>query len=156
MSFTKRQIIAAAMNEIGLGDYAYNAQPEDLEVALMRLNVLFAEWATAGIDVGYPAVNVALADDLDNDSNLPADAVRPALTALAVDLAPSYGRSVSADTTKAANNGYKLLLRKSAAVNVPARKMDTQAVPAGAGHKYIERITLPDPDYYTTPDERKA
>jgi len=144
MTLTKRNIIEQAFNEIGLGTYAYDAQPEDLQDALARMNALFAEWALAGALTGYPSINVALADDLDNYSNLPADAVRAAITALAVEMAPSYGKVASPQTIKTANAGYKLLMRKAASGQIPRREMDTGAIPGGAGYKLKHRINLVD------------
>ena len=44
MSYTKRQIINQAMTEIGLGSYSLDAQPEDLQDALFKLNAMLAEW----------------------------------------------------------------------------------------------------------------
>ena len=71
MSYTKRTIIEQAHAEIGLGSYAYDAQPEDLQDALLRLNALMAQWSGDSAQVGWPSVNSELVDELDSDSQLP-------------------------------------------------------------------------------------
>lgn len=154
MTMTKRTIISQAYAEIGLGR-DYDAQPDELQDALLRLNAIFMQWATAGVAVGFPAVNVELADDLDNNSNLPGDAVRTAICALALDLAPSFGKAPLPQTVKAASEGYKLLMRKWAAQTIPTRARDLGSVPAGAGHKYENRINLVRGGDQVDPTERQ-
>lgn len=145
MTYTKRTIIQQAYAEIGLASYAYDAQPEDLQDALIRLNALMAQWAGNGAQVGWPSANSEFGDDLDNDSGLPVDAVRGVICGLAVDLAPGFGKQVSPDTKVAAREGKRLMMRKSA--TIPQRKMDATAIPKGAGWKdYNEQINLPASD----------
>lgn len=144
MTLKKRTIIEQAHSEIGLGSYAYDAQPEDLQDALLRLNALMAQWAGDGAQVGWPSVNVELADDLDSDSNLPVDAVRGVICALAIDLAPGFGKAVSRDTKVAAREGKRLMMRKSS--QIPQRQMDATSIPAGAGWKSDYEINLPASD----------
>lgn len=144
MSYTKRTIIQQAHAEIGLGSYAYDAQPEDLQDALLRLNALMAQWSGNGAQTGWPSVNVELADDLDADSNLPPDAVRGVICALAVDLAPGFGKVVARETKVAAREGKRLMTRKSS--EIPQRQMDATSIPLGEGWKNEDQINLPASD----------
>lgn len=144
MSYTKRTIINQAHAEIGLGSYAYDLQPEDLQDALLRLNALLAQWSGNGAQVGWPSVNSELVDDLDADSGLPVDAVRGVICALAVDIAPGFGKAPSRETKIAARQGKKLMTRKS--MTIPQREMDATSIPAGAGWKWDQRISLSESD----------
>ncbi len=144
MSYRKRDIINQAHAEIGLGSYAFDAQPEELQDALMRLNALMAEWSSEGAGTGWPSVNMPLADDLDSDSNLPIDAVKGVICALAVDLAPSFGKTPMPTTVLSATRGKRLMVRKN--TEVPQMAMLATAIPLGAGWKEIGIINLPASD----------
>lgn len=126
---TKREIIAQAFEEIGLGAYAYNAQPEDLQTALTRLNALLAFWAGEGAVTEADSTG----RDLDTASNVPVDAEEGVICALAVRIAPSYGKTPSPDTKARGRQGHNLMMRKNIAL--PTRKADFASVPAGAGYK---------------------
>lgn len=137
MSYTKRKIINEAFTEIGLGSYNFDAQPEDLQNALLRLNAMLSEWTLAGADTG---ADTPFVDDLDADSLVPMTDIRAVICGLAVSLAPSFGKIVSPDTMKAAVNGKRLVIKRNA--TIPSKKIDVAAVPAGAGHKWIDQINL--------------
>ena len=49
MGYTKRQIIEAACEEIGLANYAFDMQPEQLQAMMRRLDAMMAEWNAKGI-----------------------------------------------------------------------------------------------------------
>lgn len=151
MSWTKRDIIRAAFEEIGLGSYAYDAQAEDYQGALRRLNALVASWSGSGANTGYPSNNTPDTDEIDSDSNLPADAVRGVICGLACDIAPSYGKQASPSTMTAANAGRLLMMRKSAVI--PEKRTDLASIPAGAGHKLRHQINLSDRDTEQLPGE---
>lgn len=144
MSYTKRQIIKDAFEEIGLGAYAYTLQPEDWQTALRRLSTLLASWRGYGAITDFPSTDTPSDDDLDADSEVPVDALRGVVCGLAVDLASGYGKQVSPTTMTAAEGGRKLMIAKN--TFVPQKLADRGAVPAGAGHKYENRINLPEHD----------
>jgi hypothetical protein len=48
VGYTKRQFVTSAFEEIGLADYVFDLQPEQLEGALRRLDSMMAEWNAAG------------------------------------------------------------------------------------------------------------
>lgn len=141
MSYTKRKIINEAFTEIGLGSYNFDAQPEDLQNALLRLNAMLAEWALYGAVTG---ADTPFADDLDNDSMIPMTDIRGVICGLAVNLAPSFGKAVSPDTMKGAVNGKKIIIKRNA--TVLSKRTDVADVPAGAGYKWRNRINLQEDD----------
>lgn len=124
----KREIIQAAFSKIGLGPYAYDAQPEDVDSALSDLNGMMALWDTEGVKVGYP-----MGDDADLDWAIPDDARQAVINGLALEVAPGFGRTPAPATVLAARRGYNALLRKSTVI--PTLRLNTAYVPAGAGYK---------------------
>ena len=141
---TKRQIIELAFDQIGMGKYAYDLTPEDYSSGLMRLNGLIAEWGLGGMATGFPMTDDPLAGEIDDDSGLSAGVIRGVAASLAVDLAPSYGKQVSPDTQRAAQQGRRAAI--AANFDPGQRKLDNMAVPAGAGYKSRIGIILPSED----------
>jgi len=144
MSYTKRQIIIGALSELGQTDFVYDAQPEELQGALNALNVLLANWAGEGAETGAFVVSTFDADDLNADSGLPPAAIRGAQCALAMDLAPSYGKQVSQHTMRQAARVEALMRRQS--LTIPPRARDLGVMVAGQGSKNWMRVDLPDTD----------
>ena len=142
MTWSKREIIKDAFEEIGLGAQAYDIQPEDYQTALRRLNAHVSEWSGSGAQTGFAGNNTPSEGELDRDSNLPPDAVRGVICGLACDIAPGFGKQVSRKTMTAAANGRNLMLRKAAADSIPKKAKNNLSVPAGAGHKYREQINI--------------
>ena len=105
MSYTKREIIQAAFNEIGLAGYVYDLQPEDYIVALLRLNTMLGMWNVKGVRLSYP-LN---ATNLDEDSNIPDMGLEAVITNLALILAPSYGKAVPMETKANAKRSYEAI-----------------------------------------------
>ena len=97
MPWTKKQIITEAFTEIGKGSYSFDSQPEEYQTALRRLDAMMATWgATANIRIGYVGGNGF--GDIDAESTVPDWAVAAMYLNLAINLAPSYGKTVSPDT----------------------------------------------------------
>ncbi len=113
MSWTKRQIILQALEEIGIHSYEYDSTAEDLQNALRALDSMMGVWINDGIifDPEYP-LSLTIGDsNLDDDTNASAEAIEPMYLALAIRVAPSYGKTVSPDTKLNAKIGYTGLLR---------------------------------------------
>lgn len=94
---TKRDLIASALGELGLADYIFDATPEELQDALKRLNGLAAQWDGIGIRVGYN-----FGSDIDAEAGIPDTNEECFYTNLAIRMAPTFGKAVSADTKVAA------------------------------------------------------
>lgn len=142
MAWSKLDIIGAALAEIGLAGYVFDATPQEKQDFLSRLDAMMASWADDGIVTGYVVEDDPSADTITGSSNIAAKYVRAVILNLAVDMAPGYGKQVMPQTAVGASKGYSLALR---AGTPPIKGVNTTAVPAGAGHKYSspQIITLP-------------
>lgn len=132
MSWTKRQIIQQAFDEIGLAPYVFDLTADQLESALRRLDSMIALWDSKGIRLGYPLPNSPQNSDLDSETNMPDIAVEAAFLQLAVRIAPSYGKAVSIETKATAKQAYDSLLVQFA---TPPEMQIPAGYPAGAGYK---------------------
>lgn len=132
MGYSKRQFVTAAFTEIGLADYVFDLQPQDLESALRRLDSMMAEWNAMGVRLGYPIPGSPQFSDLDEPSEVPDSANEAIITNLGIRLAPSYGKQVMPETRVAAKNAYNILLSRAA---FPMEQQLPATMPAGAGNK---------------------
>jgi len=132
MAYTKREFVTAALEEIGLASYVFDAQPEQLQSALVRLDAMMANWNGKGIRLAYPLPATAGGSSLDQDTFVPDSANEAIITNLAVRIAPSYGKAVSPDTKATARDAYNLLLSRAA---MPPEMQLPDTMPAGAGWK---------------------
>lgn len=142
MSYTKRQLVEAAMAEIGLASYAFDLMPEQRELALRRLDSMMAEWNTRGLRLGYPVPDNPADSDIDVDSNLPDAAWEAVITNLALRMAPSYGKQVNIETKITARHALNTILSRA---SMPA-EMKFPSMPAGAGNKSFDNPFTPQPD----------
>ncbi len=132
MGWTKRQFIAGAFEEIGMASYVFDLQPEQLQSALRRLDVMMADWNGKGIRLGYPLPSSPQDSDLDEQTNVPDSSNETILTNLAIRLAPGYGKTVSPDTKATARNSYNTVLSRA---TFPSEQQLPGTMPAGAGNK---------------------
>ena len=54
MSWTKRQFVEQALEELGLASYEFDLQPEQMNSALIKLDAMIAAWASRGLKLNYP------------------------------------------------------------------------------------------------------
>jgi hypothetical protein len=150
MSYTKRQLVEAAMAEIGLASYAFDLLPEPRELALRRLDSMMAEWNTRGLRLGYPVPDDPSGSDIDDDSYLPDAAWEAVITNLALRMAPSYGKQVNIETKVTARHALNTILARA---SMPA-EMKLPAMPSGAGNKSFDDPFLSEPadDLVAGPD----
>lgn len=132
MSYTKRQFVVAAFEEIGLASYVFDLQPQDLQTALRRLDAMIAEWNGKGIRIGYPLPSSPQQSDLDEETFVPDSANEAIITNLGIRIGPGFGKSVSADTRFIAKQGYNTLLSRAA---IPVEQQLPGTMPSGAGNK---------------------
>ncbi len=131
MSYTKREIVTAALSEIGLSSYSFDLSTDQLNQALMRLDAMMAEWNARGIRLGYNIPATAGASNLQDDSGIPDSAWTAAITHLALQIAPSYGKMVSNQTLTTARHAWNTLLSLYSAPIEQKLGM----IPLGAGNK---------------------
>lgn len=133
MSWTKRQIIEQAYEELGLAAMFYDLQPEQLESARRKLDTMVAGWSSKNIQIGYPLPSEANSSDLDQETNVSDYAIEALYLNLAVKIAPSHGKNVSPDTKLQAGSTYRNILCMS--LKNPPQMKYSCALPSGAGHK---------------------
>lgn len=132
MSWTKRQFIKAAFEEIGLAAYVYDLQPGQLENAMRRLDTMIASWNAKGIRLGYPMPSSPEDSNLDTESGVPDAANQAIILNLGIQLAPAFGKTVSPDTKMGARDAYRGL---QARFTKPIERQLPREMPLGAGNK---------------------
>tara|TARA_R110002126_G_C10344215_1_gene491074 strand:+ start:115 stop:579 length:465 start_codon:yes stop_codon:yes gene_type:complete len=140
MGYTKREIITAAFEEIGLASYVFDLESEQIQSALRRLEMMLATWSAKGIEIGYSLSINPDGSELDTDSGITDDAVEAVILNLSMKLAPSYGKSVTMETRFSAKQAYNALLAIAA---FPQEMQYPYDMPAGAGNK--DSVYLTDP-----------
>ena len=145
MAWSKLDIIGAALAEIGLGGYVFDATAQEKQDFLSRLDAMMASWQDDGINSGYGVEDDPSADTITGDSGIGQEYVRAVIVNLAVEMAPSYGKQVLQQTLFAARKSYSQALRIT---TPPIKSVNPTAVPAGAGHNYAspQVFTLPGVD----------
>lgn len=132
MSWTKRQFVNQAFDEIGLASYVFDLTAEQMASALRRLDAMLASWNAKGIRLGYPIPASPEASDLDTETNVPDAANEAIYTNLAIRLAPSYGKPVANDLKANAKATYDILLSRA---SLPPEMQFPGTLPLGAGNK---------------------
>ena len=132
MGYSKRQFITAALEEIGLASYVFDMQPEQLDTSRRRLDAMMADWNGKGIRLGYPIPSSPQDGDLDEETNVPDSAYEAIICSLGIRLAPSYGKTVMAETKVVAKQGYDILLQRA---TYPLEKQLPNTMQSGAGTK---------------------
>ncbi len=146
MSWTKRQLVAAAFEEIGVANYVFDLDAEQIEGALRRLDSMLATWNGRGVRIGYALATDPAQSDLDQPAGVPDYATEAIYTNLAVRLAPTIGKVVSPDTKATAKAAYNALLSRVVAENVREQQFPN-TLPAGQGNKpwRTDEVYLPGP-----------
>lgn len=140
MSWTKRQIIEQAYEELGLAAMFYDLQPEQLESARRKMDTLVAGWSSKNIQIGYPLPSEANSSDLDQETNVPDYAVEALYLNLAIKIAPSHGKAVTPETKQQADQTYRNILR--IALRNPPQMKYACSLPSGAGHKSCNKFII--------------
>lgn len=133
MSWTKRQIIEQAYEELGLGAMFLDLQPDQIESARRKLDTMVAGWSSRNIQIGYPLASEANSSDVDQETNVPDYAVQALYLNLAIRLAAGHGKVVTPETRQQANESYRDVIR--GATRNPPSMMYSCFLPSGAGNK---------------------
>jgi hypothetical protein len=132
MSYTKRQFVEEAFAELGMANYTFDLQPQQLDTALRRLDAMMATWNAKGIRLGYPLPSSPQDSDLDTETQVPDSANEAIVANLAIRIAPQYGKQVQIDTRTTAKLGYDTLLARA---TFPSEQQFPRTLPLGAGQK---------------------
>ena len=131
MSWTKREIVNQAFEEIGFANYNFDLDPEQLQSGLRKLDSMMATWNIRGVRIGYPLSSSPSGSDLDQDTSLPDWAIEAVYKNLSIRIAPSLGKMLSRETKADAKNAYNTLLM----LNTRPTEMQITNLPRGAGNK---------------------
>ena len=132
MSWTKRQFVNQAFEMIGLANYTFYLQSEQLQSACRILDAMMATWYHKNLQLGYPLPSNPQDTDLDTETEVPDTAAEAIYSNLAVRIAPTLGRQVMPELKQAAFAAYQALLAQSA---VPNEMQFPNTLPRGAGNK---------------------
>ena len=132
MSYTKRQFVMGAFEEIRLGTDEFDIGPEYLQMALKRLDRMMSEWNAKGLRLSYPIPANPENSDLDEETQVPDSSNEAIVTNLAIRIASMIGKTLSQDAKFIAKQGYNTLLSIAA---MPAEMRLPDTMPAGAGAK---------------------
>lgn len=129
---SKRDIIQLAYEECGQAGYEFEIVPEEYEAALRRLNTMLAEWITLGVDLGFNFPTNGTQGSLEEESGIPDAAVNAVATMLAKRIAPSIGKTLSAETNGAMAAAWTLL--RSTYTKIPTMMFSRQTI-RGTGNR---------------------
>ena len=132
MGYSKRQFVEAALTEIGLASYPFDAYPEQMETALRRLDAMIETWNGRGVRIGYAIPGSPQNSDLDTPTGVPDWCNEAIITELAIRLAPSFGKTISVDTRVTAKQAFNTMLARSMQ---PPQVQLPGNTPLGAGNK---------------------
>jgi hypothetical protein len=142
MSWSKRQLVMAALEELGIASYSFDLSSEQLESGLRRLDTMMGEWNARGVRIGYALASSPATSDLDQDSGLPDSATEAVITNLAIRLGPQYGKAVAIETKAGARGALNVLLAKCSRI---IEKQPSANLPVGAGQKTPRAPFVPAP-----------
>ena len=147
MSWTKKQLILSAFDELGLGSYEFDLEQGQYLSALNKLDAMMATWNGKGIRLGYPLYSNQGDSDLDEASNVPDWSYEAVYQNLALRIAPSFGKAILPELKQSAKESYDAIITRTS--RPPERQIT--GLPKGQGHKstrYTGSTTLETP---TTP-----
>lgn len=146
MSWTKRQLVNAAFEELALAGYVFDITPDEQQAAVRRLDSMMATWGgVIGIRLGYNATTNPDDSDPDQESGLPDWANEAVYLNLAIRLSAGYGKPVANATKAIAKQAYDMVLGRCASI---PEMQPMGNMPIGAGFK---RRYAPNPFAGPTP-----
>lgn len=143
-TWTKGEIINDAFAEIGIVNYVFDLDNDQLIFALRKLDNIMAMLRENGIDLGYPMSLSPSEPVLTQETNIPNWAYSAVIKKLGIELAPTVGKMISPDLRKAADEAYTIL---TISANKPRTTQIPANTPAGGGNR--GRIFLIPPEETT-------
>lgn len=132
MSYTKRQYVNAAFTQLGLSNYTFDLQSEQLQTGLRLLDAMMATWNGKGLLLAYPVPTTPENSDLDEETNVPDRANEAVIYNLALRIAPAFGKQVSPELRQWAHYAYNEILAQAM---IPREMALPATMPRGAGNK---------------------
>ena len=146
-TWTKGEIVGDAFAEIGLVNYIFDLDDEQLILALRKLENMMSMLRENGIDLGFPMSLSPSEPALSQESGIPNYAYSAVIKKLAIELAPTVGKMISPDLRRSADDAYTIL---TITANKPRPMQLPASTPAGAGNNQVgyvrDRIFLIPPE----------
>ncbi len=133
MAYKKLDIVDLAFQEIGIASYEFDLNPLESNGALRQLDLMMATWNKRGIRVGYPIPSSPNQSDLDDEIDIPDNALEAMYLNLAVRISAGFGKQLAPQTRAEASRTYMELLSDS--MELVEQAYDYRAVPSGAGNR---------------------
>lgn len=132
--WTKRAIVEQAYAELALSGWVWDLQPEEIQWAVQRLDMLMAQLAARGVNIGYALGDGPDSSDPDQDSGLLTYAIEPISLNLARAIAQGKGKSLQMmpETARRMKEGMDFLYSIAAQ---PGELQKPYYLPVGAGSK---------------------
>ena len=138
---TKRDLIDEAYELMGLGGYEFDLSPEQINLALRRLNQLCGEWDSTGVRIAFNS-----SGGLNDDSGISINSQYAVTSNLAIRLCPTIGRSVNPSLMIEAKKAYLALLNANTQID---QYQYPSTLPLGRGNRRRTRGQ----QYFTETDE---
>lgn len=138
--YAKRWYVTKAFSSIGLANYVYDLQPEQLQECLETLDSQMATWDGDGIRVGWSIPNAEGESALDDEVDVPNQAREAIYRKLGIAIAPNFGKAITPEHKQLAKDAMDGLLLLTA-LPVPMQYPNT--LPSGAGNKPWRTVDNP-------------
>lgn len=129
--YTKRELILDGYAEIGLAAYAFDIEPEEVQLALRQLDRMMAEWEPK-LKLGYAMPATPKDSDPDQASGIPDFANSAVAMNLGMRLSKTFGKAIPPGLPQMAKNAYTELLAKTVQA-IPMQYVGQ--LPKGAGNR---------------------
>jgi len=127
---TKRELVGLAFAELGIGNWQFDLQPDEIQNAINRMDGMMASWSKHGIRIAYDGTS----NDPDTEAGTPDWAQEPILLNVARLIAPGFGKQLSPVSAANAKAAYDDLL--SSTVTIPQRRFPS-TLPLGSGNRLV-------------------
>ncbi len=130
---TKRDLIGQAYTECAINGWEYDIQPEELDKALTRLDMLASELTGRGIDISYNAPYAIGQGSLNDELGCPDQAFFGLAVLLAQRLCPTMGKTMGAESKMTLTAAMKAV--RSAASSLVPSMILARGTPLGSGNR---------------------
>ena len=130
---TNIEVISDALRDLNVIAEVQTASAEQGAHGLRKLNEMLEAWTEQDIELGYFKQSSTT-----DDCPIPEWALKGVKAALAIDIAPVYGATVSAELAKKFDDGFGLIQRKCMVERMRGADMDH--LPRGSGWLRGSRI----------------
>lgn len=110
MATTKSDLVRSALTKLAVTGYDYDIDPEEIKSGAIVLEQMMADWDARGIKCGYSFAEFPDAVDVSRPANVPDIAYKAIVYQLAIELADSYGKQITASVQAGASSGMSSLL----------------------------------------------